>query len=144
MTTAIDGAGPLCDRHYYVLPRHAQATNLARMWIRQFLLSQHREDLVDSGEVCISELVGNAITHTASALVVVGMAANGGRPLFEVWDDCGRLPEFPEKVSFDDLEAESGRGLRLVKHLSDACGTAALHPTGEGKVVWFRLPARPA
>ncbi|WP_285575089.1 ATP-binding protein [Actinoallomurus iriomotensis] len=120
-----------------ILHRNKETTNLARMWTRHFLSTHHREDLVEIGEICISELVGNAIRHTVSPLVALTMHPNDGSPLFEVWDDSPTLPEFPKVVSFDDLEAESGRGLCLVKHLSRDCGTGPA--AQDGKIVWFRL-----
>lgn len=110
------------------------------MWTKHFLLTQKRHDLVDIGEICIAELVGNSIRHTTSSIIILNMWSNDGNPLFEVWDNSLALPRFPETASFDDLEAESGRGLSLVKHLSRACGTIGLDPAvGGGKHVWFRL-----
>jgi anti-sigma regulatory factor (Ser/Thr protein kinase) len=140
MSIVINSAVPMCGSRRYALRRNNETTNLARMWTRHFLLTENREDLVDVGEICISELVGNSIRHTTSAVIMLTLHPNDGSPLFEVWDDSLQLPEFPKVVSFDDLEAESGRGLCLVKHLSRDCGTVGSGPVAEGgKVVWFRL-----
>lgn len=136
----INGSGSLRASRRFMLRRNSETVNFARMWTKHFLLMLDRKSLVDTAELCIAELVGNSIRHTTSSLIVLNMRPNDGSPLFEVWDNSLELPKFPEVVSFDDLEAESGRGLRLVKQLSQDCGTVGLNQVdGGGKLVWFRL-----
>jgi len=86
-----------------------------------------------------TNLLGTSVRHTASPAIIIQMWPNDGSPLFEVWDDSREIPEFPQTVSFDDLEAESGRGLSLVKQLSKDCGTVSAESPKGGKIVWFRL-----
>ena len=139
MDTAINDTGPRCDGRHHTLHRNDGITASARALARNFLVAQGKGDLVDAGEICISELVGNSVRHTASPAIIIQMWPNDGSPLFEVWDDSREIPEFPQTVSFDDLEAESGRGLSLVKQLSLDCGTVSSESPKGGKIVWFRL-----
>jgi len=103
-----------------------QARGFTRGKLREWGLTP----LSDVGELLVSELVTNALTHT-------------GRPrqlrLFcdrtltvEVADSDPRVPTVR---GFTDYE-ESGRGIRLVDELAHRWGSRT---TRHGKVVWFEL-----
>lgn len=128
------------SRRTITVHRNREATAIGRIFVKHWLLSRRRPDLVEPGEWCISELIGNAIRHTSCPLFVVNMYPNDGSPLFEVWDSSQKMPNWPLEPCFEDLGAESGRGLGLVVTVSEDCGSYRRDLLqGGGKFVWFRL-----
>ncbi|MGW1836712.1 ATP-binding protein [Streptomyces sp. NPDC002067] len=87
------------------------------------------EDELADVRLLTSEVVGNAVTHTATACAVCVRAVDG-RVRVEVTDADPELP-FPATTG---PEAEGGRGLQLVEALAAAWGVI---PVPEGKAVWF-------
>lgn len=86
------------------------------------------DELADTVELLVSELVTNALVHGAGA---IGMRlVRLGSLLCEVVDDGQELPNLCHAAPSD----ESGRGLQLVSCLSERWGTRR---TGTGKAVWF-------
>lgn len=84
--------------------------------------------LSDTVLVIVSELVTNAVVHTAG-LVWLEIERRRGAVRVTVMDHDPRLPK-PRRVP---LESVSGRGLLLVEALAQSWGTC----TGEaGKAVW--------
>lgn len=103
----------------------------ARRFLRD-VLREHAPDLVgDSAEVCLSELVTNAVLH-AGTPVEVGVAVRSDGLVLEVGDGS---PVRPRRVPHTRGSA-TGRGLGLVSALSAEWGC---RPEGGGKVVWCRL-----
>jgi anti-sigma regulatory factor (Ser/Thr protein kinase) len=86
----------------------------------------------DTAVLLTSELVTNAITHTAGKTVSLGIRCGHGRLRVDVQDSSHSLPV----VNGEPGEAEAGRGLLLVAELSDEWG---FHRTPAGKVVFFAL-----
>lgn len=120
------------------LPGEATAPREARRFLRSTLTQWAvEEDTVDSAELCVSELVTNAVIHTGSAaelsvlldedyltVLVRDGGAVGSVHLSE--------PEDPMSVS--------GRGLGLV----DAIATAwAAEHGADGTTVWFEIERAP-
>lgn len=98
------------------------------------------ETLADA-ELCMSELVCNAVTHTGSGRVHCRLWSARGVLFLEV-DDEGR-GELPRPAPVDD-EDEHGRGILLIDSFATAWG--AVPRTGStGKTVWaaLRLPQGP-
>jgi anti-sigma regulatory factor (Ser/Thr protein kinase) len=89
------------------------------------------EDRMDDLRLLTSEVITNAVVHTGSACAVC-VRWTGARVRVEVTD---AVPN-PPQVESQALEAESGRGLRLVSALSAAWGTSL---DRAGKVVWFEI-----
>jgi anti-sigma regulatory factor (Ser/Thr protein kinase) len=90
-------------------------------------------DSCESVRLLVSEVVTNAITHTASRRVVVRIEI--APPSLEVTvDDADSHPPHPRRAGLADT---SGRGLTLVAVLAEAWGSRR---TPDGKSVWFRLP----
>ncbi len=91
-------------------------------------------------DTVISELVTNAVRHTAGAMLIVGVHANLDlrRLIIEVYDGSQALPRHQDTGP----DAETGRGMFLVEHLARAHG--AEH-TARGKKVWAEvaLPEQP-
>jgi anti-sigma regulatory factor (Ser/Thr protein kinase) len=113
------------------------APRAARTLVRDVLDLWDCRDDDQVAAVLTSEVVTNAIRHTAGRVaVMISLAAGVVR--VEAHDGVpGALRAQPL-----DVTAEDGRGLFLVQQLADAWG-AVDTDNGSGKVVWFELPARP-
>lgn len=105
----------------------------ARRAIRAALSDLGSAEAVDAAELCVSELVTNAIVHAGTSIEVRVLEYDGGVRV-EVQDGS---PHRPVPRHYTSLTA-TGRGLRLVEQLSTRWG-ARVH--GEAKTVWFELGA---
>ncbi|MEU6751532.1 ATP-binding protein [Spirillospora sp. NPDC046719] len=121
------------------LPGVRRSVGHARRFLRDMLPPDHPG--LDDVVTVVSELVCNAVTHTASGdggRVTVTLLAGGDRLRLEVADDGagGGRPQVRAETG-----AESGRGLRIVDALARAWG---YRPDGPGTVVWaeFRSAGR--
>ncbi|NYD22573.1 SpoIIE family protein phosphatase [Kineococcus aurantiacus] len=118
-----------------VLPPEPRSASTARAVVRSVAGTDGwGEDAVDAAELCVSELVANAVVHARSD-IRVSASSTADRLVVEVEDENDRLPEL---LPPDD-EALSGRGLQLVSVAAHEWG---VHPVGDGlasKVVWFAL-----
>lgn len=96
---------------------------------------RHVDDpaLIERAMLLVSELATNALEHTGSAFEVT-VVTGSDRVRVEVIDDSNR----PPMVTYRPVEAEHGRGLRIVEGLAEEWGVAS-RPSGDGKVVWFEL-----
>jgi anti-sigma regulatory factor (Ser/Thr protein kinase) len=121
------------------------AVPCARLRTRQVLWEWGLESLTDSIELIVSELFTNAV-HVSQGLtashynghwtpgtppVRLWLQSDCEQVLIQVWDANDRVPEPQE----DGLEAETGRGLLLVAHLSTDWNTYSLERSS-GKIVW--------
>jgi len=102
--------------------------------------------VTDVAETIVNELVANAVNASADKygqplyregqilLVWVRLRADGTKFLAEVWDQAPGTPVLKNA----DPNAESGRGLALVRDLSDTWGwyPAERQP---GKCVWAKI-----
>ncbi|MBT2206596.1 ATP-binding protein [Actinomadura sp. NEAU-AAG7] len=119
------------------LPGTRRSVGVARGFVRE--LAAGFEDLDDLVTV-VSEMVANAVTHTASGRrdghVRVVLAEAAGRYRLEVADDGadGALPRVREEAG-----AETGRGLRIVAVLAERWG---FRMDGTRTVVWAEFPVR--
>ncbi|WP_165865546.1 ATP-binding protein [Vallicoccus soli] len=95
------------------------------------------DDVVADAEVCVSELVTNAVLHARTELEVLVALASGAVRL-EVLDRSARVPR--QVVHSDG--AVTGRGLEMVQALCRAWGVDPR--PGVGKVVWCELDLAPA
>ncbi|PPK92295.1 anti-sigma regulatory factor (Ser/Thr protein kinase) [Kineococcus xinjiangensis] len=112
----------------------AQAVSAARRYVRDALREFGAEELEESAELGISELVTNAVLHGRTPMTIALRRTDAGRIRVEVAD---RSPASPRQRRFD-LSATTGRGLRLVESLSHDWGVDAVPPEqGGGKCVWF-------
>jgi anti-sigma regulatory factor (Ser/Thr protein kinase) len=90
-------------------------------------------ETLDDLELCVSELVANAVVHGGTECVVT-LASVRDRIRVEVVDGCLDRPRIPTA----DPGGTGGRGLALVAALAVRWDW---YPAGAGKVVWFELPA---
>ncbi|MEV5609214.1 ATP-binding protein [Streptomyces sp. NPDC052225] len=98
------------------------------------------EDTCDAAALVVSELVTNAIVHTASRRIHCELHdlrdAAGERVRIAVRDE-GCIPGDTRTAGRIAPEEEHGRGLLLVAAMSSAWGA---QETGPGLVVWAELP----
>lgn len=117
-----------------------QSVQIARVFVRHQLISLRYADLIEDACLIASELVTNAVRATRSSglqtqgMIELCLGPHNGRPLLEVWDTAPWMPVFKEP----DYEAESGRGLHLVKSLAADLGWREDNERG-GKTVWALL-----
>jgi histidine kinase-like protein len=120
------------------------AVPCARLHAKQVLWEWKLDDLAETVELVISELVTNGLQASAGLAgspqgrwqpgmppVRLWLSSDTQSVLVQVWDGNNRRPE--RKAV--DLEAAGGRGLLLVEALSAEWGTYTPHRSS-GKVVW--------
>jgi serine phosphatase RsbU (regulator of sigma subunit)/anti-sigma regulatory factor (Ser/Thr protein kinase) len=108
-------------------PEHS-AVRHARSLIRDPLKRWGLEDLIDSTELLVSELVTNAIKY-ANGEVLLRLVLEPESLVCEVHDSSPALP----RVLQVDKDAENGRGLHVVSQMASRWG---MRRTAGGKVVW--------
>ncbi|MBF9067833.1 ATP-binding protein [Streptacidiphilus fuscans] len=94
-------------------------------------------------ELCMSELVGNAVRHTHSERVHCRLWSARGMLFVEVDDED--LHDVP-RVACAGEDDEAGRGMLLIDTFSTAWGTVPRPGAGGetvGKTVWAALPLPP-
>lgn len=112
------------------LPREPRSVGRARELARGRLLAWGLDDLVDTTELLVSELVTNALRYGEGE---IRLRLLRDRTLVcEVWD-AGLVQ--PRRRRARDTD-EGGRGLQLVGLLSEAWGSRRMP---RGKTVWFEL-----
>ncbi|MER6627052.1 ATP-binding protein [Streptomyces sp. NPDC000987] len=112
----------------------AQARRLARAWLNGWSVC---EDVCDTAALVISELVTNAVVHTASRHIVCELLDGDDLVRIAVRDQ-GCTPHEPHPARARP-EEEHGRGLLLIDSLCRAWG-AQEH--GPGLLVWAELPRK--
>jgi anti-sigma regulatory factor (Ser/Thr protein kinase) len=122
------------------LPPHPSSVSVARRHVRELLDGAGRGDLTEATVLLVSEVVTNAILHSASGdqggSLEVRYALDDHEVYVEVLDAGGAAA--PSRHA-EHLEGVSGRGLGLVEALASAWG---VHDHQDGRAVWFRLPLR--
>ncbi|WP_280695217.1 SpoIIE family protein phosphatase [Kitasatospora sp. GP82] len=116
----------------WTLPAEPTAVSRARRLVRGTLTEWSIEELTDTTELLVSELVTNSVRY-ASAPIGVRLTL-GDTLLVEISDP---LPDPPRERHAAEAD-EGGRGLELVRRLALRWGTRT---EGMGKVVWFELAA---
>ncbi|MER5854118.1 ATP-binding protein [Streptomyces sp. NPDC059688] len=135
-------AGPASWR--IALPHTAAAVPVARALVRTAIAEVEHPADCDTAELLTAELVANAVEHTAGRgpiELVVELLPTGCQ--VEVHDPDPAPPGHLTRPVIEEPDPwqEGGRGLLLIRALSQSCGH---RPTPSGKAVWFRLPAIPA
>jgi anti-sigma regulatory factor (Ser/Thr protein kinase) len=101
---------------------------------RKFVMNQvagASDAVAENIAVMVSELVTNCVRHTVTDFEV-SVDTTGREIRVEVTDHGGGVPV----VRSPDPSEPSGRGLRIVRELSDAFGITELS-SRPGKTVWF-------
>ena len=111
------------------------APGQARRFIRATLTGwEVEDDTLDAAELCVSELVTNAVIHTGTSAELT--AQLDAECLTVLVRDGGATGSVRRLQEADDVLAVSGRGLGLV----DAIATAwAAEHGADGTTVWFEI-----
>ncbi|QNP65069.1 SpoIIE family protein phosphatase [Streptomyces genisteinicus] len=132
LAARFDGIAP-SDVAYWFLDPEDAAPGRARRLARRALERWGLEELSDSVELLVSEVVTNAVRYAERPVMLRLLRTEVLR--CEVGDDS---PQLPRQRRARDTD-EGGRGLFLVNRLARRWGATRL---STGKVVWFELPAR--
>jgi anti-sigma regulatory factor (Ser/Thr protein kinase) len=116
------------------LEHSPRAVQEARKWAGEVCRDLKRDDLQETTELAITELVTNAVLH-ADAPLSVKVGGTFDHPRFEVRDGSRTLPRVnPHMTDEDELLSTFGRGLGIVGMCASAWGADVSHG---GKTVWF-------
>jgi hypothetical protein len=131
--TAVDDATehPGNSHARAAFPAVAASASEARHWLRDELTANGRDDLADTAELLLSELVGNAVQHTDGSVVEVTLDCDGVVRA-AVHDAEPTMPQLRRAGALETC----GRGLALVHELSSRWGATVYRA---GKYVWFEL-----
>ncbi|MEU9706333.1 SpoIIE family protein phosphatase, partial [Streptomyces sp. NPDC047981] len=132
LAARFDGIAPSDVAYWFLEPEDA-APGRARRLARRALARWDLEDLSDSVELLISEVVTNAVRYAERPVTLRLLKTDVLR--CEVGDDS---PQLPRQRRARDTD-EGGRGLFLVNRLARRWGATRL---SGGKVVWFELATR--
>ncbi|MEU0369346.1 SpoIIE family protein phosphatase [Streptomyces sp. NPDC006283] len=132
LAARFDGIAPSDVAYWFLEPEDA-APGRARRLARRALARWGLEDLSDSVELLVSEVVTNAVRYAERPVTLRLLRTDVLR--CEVGDDS---PQLPRQRRARDTD-EGGRGLFLVNRLARRWGATRL---STGKVVWFELPIR--
>ncbi|MFE3522771.1 SpoIIE family protein phosphatase [Streptomyces sp. NPDC059161] len=130
LAARFDGIAP-SDVAYWFLDPEETAPGRARRLARRALERWGLEELTDSVELLVSEVVTNAVRYAERPVTLRLLKTDVLR--CEVGDDSPQLPRQRRARETD----EGGRGLFLVNRLARRWGATRL---SGGKVVWFELP----
>ncbi|MGA5191972.1 SpoIIE family protein phosphatase [Streptomyces exfoliatus] len=129
LAARFDGIAPSDVAYWFLEPEDA-APGRARRLARRALARWDLEELTDSVELLISEVVTNAVRYAERPVTLRLLRTDVLR--CEVGDDS---PQLPRQRRARDTD-EGGRGLFLVNRLARRWGATRL---SGGKVVWFEL-----
>ncbi|WP_461090681.1 SpoIIE family protein phosphatase [Streptomyces incanus] len=129
LAARFDGIAPNDVAYWFLEPEDA-APGRARRLARKALSRWGMEDLSDSVELLVSEVVTNAVRYASRPVTLRLLRTDVLR--CEVGDDVPQLPRLRQARATD----EGGRGLYLVNRLARRWGATRL---STGKVVWFEL-----
>ncbi|MFE6226548.1 MULTISPECIES: SpoIIE family protein phosphatase [unclassified Streptomyces] len=132
LAARFDGIAPSDVAYWFLEPEDA-APGRARRLARRALARWGLEELTDSVELLISEVVTNAVRYAERPVTLRLLRTDVLR--CEVGDDSPQLPRQRRARETD----EGGRGLFLVNRLARRWGATRL---SGGKVVWFELSTR--
>ncbi|MFK0043137.1 SpoIIE family protein phosphatase [Streptomyces sp. NPDC090741] len=130
LAARFDGIAP-SDVAYWFLDPEETAPGRARRFARRALTRWGLEELQDSLELLVSEVVTNAVRYAERPVTLRLLRTDVLR--CEVGDDS---PQLPRQRRARDTD-EGGRGLFLVNRMARRWGATRL---SSGKVVWFELP----
>lgn len=124
---------PTISARTITLPAVPASAPVAREFVRAVLaLSTHR-DLEEAALLCVTELVANVAQHAPSGQCTVSVLDEPDDLVIEVSDSADQIPVMGPL----SLEAEHGRGLRIIDALADRWEVRP--KPDDGKSVWLRL-----
>lgn len=107
------------------------ACRQVRQLVTQACAAWHRGELAATAALVATELVANVVRHAHTTMEFT-VGVRDGRMSLAVRDGSRRLPRLADAK----LSDAGGRGLRLVRELTDSWGVL---PISDGKVVWTRI-----
>lgn len=110
---------------------HPSSVAAARKMVRDVLERAGRDDLVETAQLLVSEVVTNALVHAGTPMGFHACVTDSGLRV-EVTDGSRQAPAVRTYAAM----AGTGRGVRLLQQLVDTWGTLA---EPNGKTVWFEL-----
>jgi serine phosphatase RsbU (regulator of sigma subunit)/anti-sigma regulatory factor (Ser/Thr protein kinase) len=120
------------DRYVaWILDPEPVSVSEVRFSIGQVLKEWGLDELADTTQLLVSELVTNALRYATGQITV--RLVREGTLVCEVLDDSAAVPRLRHAGSDD----ETGRGLHVVSQLAQRWGTRR---TASGKVVWCEQP----
>ena len=125
-------ASPVPTQYRMTLTVDAHSARHIRSIARRFLTDWALEELTDTVELALTELIANVVHHVPDRRCTLLLLKQGSGVRAEVTDAYGQLPPAPQTLQAD---SESGRGLLLLNALVDKWGVTPT-PVG-GKTVWF-------
>lgn len=142
LTARCPRPGNVVRRYGFRLPPHPESVGRARRLTRDRLdLWELDEETRRTAVLVVSELVTNAVVHTAGDHVVCEIRDGGGLLRIAVEDQgCGPTGPRMRRAAEDGSESEGGRGLFLVDSLSSGWGAHDTSGYRPGRVVWAELP----
>lgn len=129
LAARFDGIAPSDVAYWFLEPEDATPSR-ARRLARSALVRWGLEDMTDSVELLVSEVVTNAVRYASRPVTLRLLRTDVLR--CEVGDDVPQLPRLRQARATD----EGGRGLYLVNKMARRWGATRL---STGKVVWFEL-----
>ncbi|WP_414930883.1 SpoIIE family protein phosphatase [Streptomyces sp. Je 1-369] len=129
LAARFDGIAPSDVAYWFLEPESATPAR-ARRLARSALARWGLEELTDSVELLVSEVVTNAVRYASRPITLRLLRTDVLR--CEVGDDVPQLPRLRQARATD----EGGRGLYLVNKMARRWGATRL---STGKVVWFEL-----
>ena len=129
LAARFEGIAPEAVAFRRLDPR-AESVREARRMVRESLRRWELEEIEDSVELLISEVVTNAVRYAERPVTVRLLRTDVLR--CEVGDDVPQLPRLRQAGPAD----EGGRGLYLVQRLARQWGATRL---STGKLVWFEV-----
>ncbi|MEU5364170.1 SpoIIE family protein phosphatase [Streptomyces sp. NPDC005925] len=129
LAARLEGVEPETFTYWYLAP-HPRTAGQARRLARRTLRRWQLEPLLETTELLVSEVVGNAVRFATRPISLRILRTDVLR--CEVGDDAPQVP----RMRHAHLNDEGGRGLWLVDQLADRWGATRV---STGKVVWFEL-----
>jgi anti-anti-sigma regulatory factor len=130
---AAANAAPAASKIRVRLRPVPDACRQVRAVVAQACTTWHKSELTATAALIATELVANVVRHAHTTMEFT-LAMRGGLLSMTVRDHSRALP----KPADPSVTSAGGRGLRLVRDLSEAWGVL---PVTDGKVVWSRLAA---
>jgi anti-sigma regulatory factor (Ser/Thr protein kinase) len=115
------------------LPAQVTSVPTARRFVRESLRAVDAAAASAEAEMLVSELATNVVLHARTPFTIE-VSRSDDTVRIGVLDASPRQPRVREYGT----DATTGRGLRLLASLAVRWGVQA---QGQGKVVWFELPA---
>ncbi|MGP4007576.1 SpoIIE family protein phosphatase [Streptomyces sp. 4N124] len=134
LAARFEGILPETVAYWYMAPR-PQTARQARRLTRRTLHGWDLDDLLESTELMVSEVVANAVRFASRPITLRLLCTDVLR--CEVGDDSPAVP----RMRHARLSDEGGRGLFLVDQLAERWGATRV---STGKVVWFEQQLPPA